>query len=69
MSELNFDNIEELYDDGKISLKDVYSYCGSDLDMYNFLSCHCGYGEELIKRKMKEVSGSDDAYYNVSEEQ
>lgn len=29
MSELNFDNIEELYDDGKISLRDVYSYCGS----------------------------------------
>ena len=68
MPELNFDNIEELYDDGKISLRDVYSYCGSDLDMYNFLSCHCGYGGELIEGKMKEVSGSDDAYYNISED-
>ena len=68
MSELNFDNIEELYDDGKISLRDVYFYCESDLDIYNFLACHCGYGEEMIKEKMKEVSGSDDAYFNVNED-
>lgn len=68
MAELNFDDIEELYDEEKITLRDVYSYCESDLDMYNFLSCHCGYEKELIKEKMREVSGSDDAYFNVSED-
>ena len=33
--------------------------------MYNFLHDHCGYDQEMIREKMQEVSGADDAYRNA----
>lgn len=65
MVKLNFNDVIELYDEGYFTLDGIYAYCETDLDMYNFLSNHCGYDEDRIKDKMREVSGADDAYYNA----
>lgn len=65
MVKIEFDDVVELYDSGYFTLDGVYAYCETDLDMYNFLLSHCGYGENEIKEKMREVSGADDAYYNA----
>lgn len=64
-AKLEFEDVEQLYDDGCFTLAGVYMYCETDLDMYNFLANHCGFGDEMVKEKMRNVSGSDDAYYNA----
>lgn len=63
--ELTFENVTKLYDAGYFTLDGVYEYCNTDLDMYNFLHDHCGYDQEMIREKMQEVSGADDAYRNA----
>ena len=63
--DLKFEDVEKLYDAGYFTLDGVYEYSDTDLDMYNFLHDHCGYDQEMIREKMQEVSGADDAYRNA----
>lgn len=67
MDKINLSEAIDLYDKGEYTLSNVYTCCETDLDMYNFLSCHCGYGDDKVKEKMVEISGADDAYYNALE--
>lgn len=65
MRKITLDEAIELYDNGDFTLEGVYNACETDLEMYNFLGGCCGYSEDIIKEKMREVSGADDAYYNA----
>lgn len=53
------------YDKGYLTMYQVRKSCKTDLDFYNFLANHLGLKENQIKRLMRNVTGSDDAYKNA----
>ena len=61
--DVNLDEVIYQYDTGHATLECVHDYCENDLDFYNFLCERMK--EEEVKETMRDVTGTDDAYYNA----
>lgn len=64
MAKLTLETAIRKYDNGDLTLRGVYDACETDLEFYNFLIDQY-MDEDVVKEKMREVSGADDAYYNA----